>query len=367
MHQRPPEDCLAIHCCWELGLEESEVDDPTEYTSMLEAWPHQPLADPVVTRVVELPPKLKYGRRLVALATGELGGEKGWAVLDGENSEWYPESEMPEGQHEGVVLKLHIGRRLLHFNQKPDRQRYLAQKPAEPPPEQVIDAYEILLRECETAGIDRKKALVANWRSPLGKHLKRYAEFCEQLGREPRSIAFARVFANLFAIVKSLPPNAADDAYGHSGPVSDNFDEYVDIMVEQGRTDEVLPMIKHLESHWDHNSGYGQLGEAAYKLGDFPTAERLLTKLKEAYPDWRRSEKMSLLARLRYEQGKPDEARDLLLDCLTGLVKEAKEATGSDRKLFEAWYQKHRTTFIDLIPGGSESLKNAGLPESTLM
>ena len=366
MHRRPPEDCLAIHCCWELGLEDSVVDDATEYVAMLENWPHKPVSDPVVTRVVEIPPELKYGSRLVALAVGQMDGETGWAILDGEHGAWYPESEMPEGQYEGVLLKIHVGRRLLGFEQKPNRRQYLRNAASQPPPEQVIDAYEKLLRECETATTDRRKALVADWRSPLGKHLKRYATSCEQAGLERRSTAFARVFADLLAIVKSLPADDAEDAYGLSGPISGNFEEYVDILVEAGRGEEVLPMIEQLEPHWDHNTGYGQLGEAAYKVGDLATAERFLTKLKAAYPDWRRSERMSLLARLWHEHGKADQARDLLLDCLTGLTQEAKEATGSDRELFEEWYQNHRTTFLHLFSGGNESLKGAGLPETTL-
>lgn len=366
MHQRPPEDCLAIHCSWELGLEESDVENSSDYDAFLSQWPHEPLADAAVIRVVEIPPQLQYGRRLVALATGKCGGETGWAILDGQHSAWYPASEMPTDQNDSVVLKLHIGRRLLNFNAPPDRRSHLTNVGDEPTPEQFIAAYNKLLDECGTVEVTRRKELVVDWRSPLGKHLQHYAACRDQLGQESRDEAFARVYHQLLAIVQEMPSEDAEDAYGLSGPLFSNFEEYVEIAVKAGRNDDARQLIQVLEPHWDYNRGYGQLGAAAYKAGDAATAERLLIKLKESYRDWRRSEQMGILARLWHEQGNSDRALQLLIDCLSGLVAEASEATGSDRKLFEEWFQNHRTTYVQLFGNSEDQLRKAGIPESTL-
>ncbi len=167
-----------------------------------------------------------------------------------------------------ITFTTDIGRRLLEFNDAPDRRPYLANAVDEPSPEQNVAAYNKLLVECETADAARLKELICDWRSPLGKHLRHYADCCEQLGHESRDDAFARVFRKLLAIAQEIPGEDAGDAYGHSGPVSDNFEEYVEITVKAGRNDDVRELIQDLEPHWDHNLGYGQLGAAAYKSGD---------------------------------------------------------------------------------------------------
>ncbi len=195
---------------------------------------------------------------------------------------------------------------------------------------------------------------------------KLLAEYCDQLGHESRDESFARVFRQLFAIVQEMYGEDADDAYGHSGPVTDNFEEYVDIVVKAGRNEDVRQLIQGLEPHWDHNLGYGQLGSAAYQSGDFSTAERLFTKLKDSMPNWQRSEHMGVLASIWNEQGNADKARQLLIDCLRGVVAEASEATGPDRELFEEWFQNHRTTYVQLFGDNKDELRKAGIPDSTL-
>jgi hypothetical protein len=75
---------------------------------------------------------------------------------------------------------------------------------------------------------------------------------------------------------------------------------------------------------------------------------------------------MSLLAKLWHQQGRSKEASQLLIDCLQGLFKEVKEAKyNSDRKRFEEEYQRHRETFLELLPDQDGTLTNLGLPSST--
>ena len=366
MHLRPPEDCYAIHCAWELGLENSEVDDQEEYAMMIRQWPHDPLSEAAVIRVLEIPSRVKYGRRLVALAKGTMNGEEGWAVLDGQESAWYAASEMPENQYEGILLNIHVGRRLLGLVGTPNRMKYLGNVPPKTEQSQFVEYYEKLLRECNEGEAVRKRALLADWKSPLGKHMQEYSEATEALGREPKSLAFLRAFKSVFDAIQRLPDDVVDDAYGISGPLAKNFEEYVNAMVSTGERLELVATIQKLEPRWNHNRGFGELGTASYKAGDLQTAERFFVTLHNSYPDWRRSEEMSLLAKIWHQHGKQEKARELLVECLKGVALEAKEATGSDRKLFERWYQNHRRTYLELFGDRTDTLAQLGLPESTL-
>src|SRR5205085_6174999 len=56
--QRPPEDCYAIHCCWEMEcqklIEEMDVTDPDEYASMMSQWSGEPFESPKIVKIAEL-------------------------------------------------------------------------------------------------------------------------------------------------------------------------------------------------------------------------------------------------------------------------------------------------------------------------
>ena len=366
MHQRPSEDCYAIHCCWELNLEESEIDDAAEYEAMLNQWPHGPLTNVEISRVIEIPPELKYGRRLVAIATATMNAEQGWAVLDGGDSLWYPKSAMPEDEYVGTVLKVHVGRKLLGFPPAKDRKRNLEHLPSPLSPDAMIAAYENLLRECIEGTLDRKKALLADWRSPLNTSSIAYASACEQVGRESQAKALRRVFRTRLDAIETLPQELKHDAYKELGP-SKQFDAFVESMISLGDASQVPPIIRILEPHWDHNLGYGTLGRAAYSSGDLETAERFFIKLRNSYHDWHRAEEMSSLAKIWHQQGRSKEASQLLIDCMRGLVKEVKDAKySSDRKQFEESYQRHRETFLELFSGHDKMLTSSGLPRSPL-
>ncbi|MBM4043064.1 MAG: hypothetical protein FJ290_31630, partial [Planctomycetes bacterium] len=82
---------------------------------MLRQWKGGELQKAEVICVAELSPRLKHPQKLVALASATLGGEEGWAVLDGPRSAWYPKADMPEGSYETTVLEMHVGRQLLGF------------------------------------------------------------------------------------------------------------------------------------------------------------------------------------------------------------------------------------------------------------
>lgn len=121
MDLRPPEDCYAVHCCWELGLYPDEVDDSLPNTLRLIRYRHRSLENTVITHVLRIPRGVEYPRRAVALASATQEGEPGWAVLDGPDSRWHRKAGLPDGRHEEkTLLMIHVGRKLLGFDPPQD-------------------------------------------------------------------------------------------------------------------------------------------------------------------------------------------------------------------------------------------------------
>lgn len=117
MDLRPPEDCYAVHCCWELGLYPDEVDDSLANTVRLIRYRHLSLENAVVTHVLRIPRGVEYPRRAVVLASATMEGESGWAVLDGPRSCWHRKADLPDGSYEEkMLLMIHVGRKLLGFD-----------------------------------------------------------------------------------------------------------------------------------------------------------------------------------------------------------------------------------------------------------
>ena len=317
MAERPPEDVYAIHCYWELQsqkqireIEPSNGED--KYRSMLAQWRGEPLKVPEIVALAELSPKLHYPQNIVALASASLNGEDGWVVLDGPRSAWYPKQDMPDA-YSRTVLMVHIGRVLLGFDGQPDRRKFLTGKSVKRDPQQVIAAYERLLREATSGDDSQKKELL-----------------------------------------------------GVGSPLEEHFQEYVDALVATSQSTKVGKLIDEVSPYWDHNLGYGKLGTAAFRSGHYDIAERYFTKLRQSYKDWTRGEEMGLLAEIWLKRGRIEEARALLIECLKSLLDESKTATGSDRKLFEKWFQQHRSTYLKLFPErGDASLRKNGIPPTT--
>jgi hypothetical protein len=317
--QRPPEDAYAVYCYWEMEhpklIEESDVEmGSNEYASLLEQWRGSALENAQMLAVAELSPELKYPQRLVALASARLNGDDGFVVLDGERSEWYPASEQPQDGSHKAILKIHVGSRLLGITSRPDRKKYL-RPPTQPKrPEQIIAAYEKHLVEARAA--EGKKR---------------------------------------------------EEAFSYRGVVTRHFGEYLDALVRVGRGADAPDLIQSLASNWDHPAGFGKLGQAAFKTDHFDIAEEFFLKYRDRYVNYERGDEMGLLAEIWCRNGKSANARDLLIDCLQRLVAESKTAEGSDKALFEKWFQQKRADFFKLFPEEAEKLMAAkGIPQSTI-
>lgn len=314
--QRPPEDSYAVHCYWEMEqhglIEETNVQgDEGDYRDLLKQWSVAPLENPHIQFVAEISPELQYPQRLVALASASLNAEPGWVILDGNRSEWYPQAEQPVGAYESTILAIHIGRQLLGFTDKPARKHFLAPVAPPRPPEQVIVAYEKLLAQAQSAE-DKKEAF--------------------------------RMFS----------------------PIDKHFDQYINALLSLGRTAEIRNLIPRLAPYWDHASGYSKLGNAAYRCGQLDLAEEFFLKYRSGCTNFERGEEMGLLAEMWCQSGKQEAAKDLLLDCLVRLFDESKTATGSDKALFEKWFQTQRGTFLKLFPADEHLLEARSIPSTTL-
>ncbi len=370
MHQRPPEDAYAIHCCWEMTnaelISENEVTDAAEYAALLRHWKGSPLEQPRITRVAELSPKLDIGSRMVALASANLEGEDGWVVLDGENTAWYPKAEQPEGVYEAAILKLHIGRQLLGFDEQPDRRAWLRPGPSGPSAQSIIEAYEKLIHEAETAQPERKKELLDGW-GPLVKHFDKYVDSLTATRSAERGQVLAEVYDRFLQLIRSQEEEVREELNDSLGLLDRRFEAYLDALVQFGRRGEIVPLIDYFDPAWKHNRGYGKLGAAAVKAGRDDVAEKYLLQMRDGLENYSHSEEMSLLAEVWHRRGNVQQARDLLINCLRGMVKTIQECKyNSDRGIFAKTYRHHRATYLRLFPAGEQELAALGLKPEPL-
>lgn len=364
--QRHPEDAYAIHCYWQLEGEnlvtDNEVNENcSEYDSLFKDWSGAPLEAAKLLLVSELNHQLGYPRRLVGLASAQVEGQGGWVALDGPESHWYPEDQMPEAEDPKTILMMHIGRRLLGFEREPDRKRLL-ETPTQLPPEQIERVYEKLLLDAECGSADRREDLLGSG-GLLSKHLEAYIEAKISLHGGSKTQYLMVGYERLLNIARQHPESSGKllDSFSVLG---NGFDQYVSALMGSGRRQEIIPLIELFTPHFQHNLGYGRLATAGFKAGRDDIAEKFCLLLKEGLEDWQRAEEMSYLAEVWLRQGRTRESRSLLLECLRKMLEESRAADGSDRKFFEESFQNHRRTFLRLFAG--ESLSSYGIPETTL-
>jgi hypothetical protein len=371
MGERPPEDCYAIHCYWEMEqqglISETTVDEGSdEYDPMLRQWQGGPLDDPKVTHVAELSPGLGYPQRLVALASGRLAGEEGWVVLDGPRCAWYARAGMPTKGDANTVLMLHVGRELLGFREQPDRKRFLAPTEPGPAPEQIIEAYERLVDEACSGTVKQQEKLLCH-SSLLGSALDAYVTARAASDGRSNAAVVAEVYERLLAAAGRLPERLRGEAFDSFQPLGARFETYRDALLELGRRGQVLPLVNFFAPYWDHNRGYGMLATAAFKAGEHDVAERFCLKLRTSLKEWYRSEEMGYLAEIWHQRGRAAEAKELLVVCLRELLAASRQGKGSDKKVYEDWFQRQRSVYLRLFPeSGAKELEGQGIPATTL-
>jgi len=365
MNRRPPEDVYAIHCYWEMEhanlIMQADATDPKEYASILTQWRGEPLQSAVVTHVAELSPELNPPSRMVALASAKLNGEEGWVALDDAGGAWYPKAEQPDA-HDSGVLKIHVGRQLLGFREQPNRREWLARPQPTIDPVQLITNYEKLVKECEQADVKRQEELLES-HGPLERYFGKYVDAMVQAWRRPREEALIEAYEHLIKLADQADSSLEGKVLDVHAVLGAGFDDYIEALIHRDRASEVSPLVRRFEPHWDHNLGYGKLGSAAFKARDWELAEALLLKLRHGLEDYCRSEEMSQLAEIWAHRGQEEQARALLIDCLSKLVPEFQQSEyASDRQMYASRYALHREAFLRLFAGDEASLALAGLP-----
>ncbi len=370
LEQRPPEDCYAIHCYWEMSsrglIAETDIpEESTEYDHLIRQCQIDGLTDQKVVCVVELSLELKYPQQLVAVANATRQGESGWIVIDGPRSRWYAASEMPPDDRGKTIAMIHVGRVLLGFSEEPDRRRFL--RPAAPrrSPDQIIATYERVLTKARSDARQAKKLLEGH--SVLSSAFGDYVSALASVRSQPKAACACAAYEAILGAVAEADPAIHAEVLDSFSMLGEHFDEYVDALIESGRQGEIPGLIERFRPHWDHNLGYGRLGSAAFKSGHDELAESFIVRLRHSAKDWCRSEEMNALAEIWQRQGREEQARSLLIGAMKGLLDQSRAATGSDRRLFEQWFQNRRSAYLKLFPDqGNEDLRHHGIPSSTL-
>lgn len=115
------EDCLAYLCYRNLVADNLIVEDECGegYDRLLGQWRKGRLENASVVTVADLSPRLRFGRRLVAIAAARRQGRDGYVILDGGDSIWKPSSKTGN-EDPRATLGVYIGRRLLDLARAPD-------------------------------------------------------------------------------------------------------------------------------------------------------------------------------------------------------------------------------------------------------
>jgi hypothetical protein len=258
-----------------------------------------------------------------------------------------------------------VGRNLLGFTGTPDRAKFLANQVSARKPEEIVTAYERILAELDSASEDRKKELLADWKSPLENHLVDYAKAREKTTGKPEAHTVVEIYVKLFSAAQKSPDDFRAKALASLGEAERNFDAYVGALIAMDRQADLMKVIAILAPYLEHNLGYDRLGEASFKAGDNRTAERFLTKLKQESDEWHRFGSMISLAEIWHRDGRADDARGLLLECLTRTLEESKRHKGSDLRRCEERYQNYRQAYVRLFPSEAGTSAAKRIPETT--
>jgi hypothetical protein len=258
---------------------------------------------------------------------------------------------------------MHIGRRLLGLTGEPEPERKsLIQVKAERPPEVIAAAYESLIARSASWSSEGKEAALRDYRLLRG-HFEAYVDAVCRLRGGTRAEHVALAYEKLLDILLPREDILGEELHFSTGVFRRNFDDYVKALVELKRPEKLREILPLFIPRWDHNLGYMTLGNAAFKAGDFDTAEKLFEKLRES-DEWQDYDEMALLAEILAQRGKQTEGKQLLLDCLEWVLKESRTATGSDQKRFEELFQNHRAAFLKLFPQCAEELTRRGITDT---
>ncbi len=347
-----PEDVYAVHLVWELQQAKrvTERKDPRivePLRNLLRSWSGAPIEDPDPIGVLE------YERTTFGLVSGRVRGEEGWAALDPSGGAWYPQSRFPEGFHDHYVLDVHVGRRLLGFP-VPGVTAPTRPVRASLSDEVLIARYEELWSRLAAGGgaIEDIQA--------SGRSLRRYAEAMVRSGRARRAEeVVCDVALRAIDVALAGPEDRRREWLGYRWSFDEHFETVVQSMVETGCRDHLARLLDRLEPEFGASA---LLGAVAWRGGLVDRAESQLRGFRTRVREIGSFREMATLAEIHVQRGRPEDARALLLECLSDLRMRARESDYlSEIRRYDADYQHHRAAYLRLL--GTERWRGEGLPD----
>lgn len=379
---RPFEDAYAIACCDSLccgfghtarltnqlppGIDYQDIDSPSVRAELLKQWRGQAL-DPSKSLVsLQVDPALELPVRQYVAVEGKMNGVEGWAVLAGDEVAWYPKDEQPEHTDELTILKLHVGRLLLGFEEQPDRKAWLERKYFQRRPEEIVAIYERLMAELPAAEEERREELMDS-EGPLAIHFEQYiaALLITRGGSRGEN-----VIATIEQMLR-LPLNDGESAFWGPGEVAAHFDTYVQALISTGRERDAIAAIKLCLKHQRSfsNDEIVRFGLEAYQARRLEVAELWFEYAADLYFDWwYRQRHVSQLAEILQQRGEQARAKSALIDCLKMLSWDIRDTESEQERaeLLEC-YRYQRAAYLRLFPNGADELNQKKLPETPPM
>ncbi|MFM7562122.1 MAG: hypothetical protein ACKO81_03700 [Planctomycetota bacterium] len=360
MLRRPPEDIYAIHCGWEMEqadlIEVQEADSPELSAELLKLL-KSPIENPSLLASARVASKLKLPSRKVYIAKGKVDGVEGWMLFSDLETVWYPKTEHPESTSAETILRLHLGGQILGFKEKPNRKEFLSRELPQRTPEEFSSAYEKLMDEFWGASPADQAILFVE--TPLSSRFEEYLEALVKTKGGDKEQYLLEKFSEILDWAEEVDEPAREVAFGANGLLSKHFEEYVSALVSSGNAESVPVVCERFAPHWDNFRGYSLLGNALYEAGRADLAERWFGKIAEIVEYRHLVLDMGLLAEILHRRGETQQAKELLLDCLSKQSSEARQSPHV-RKL----YGVYRGTYLKLFPNGGAELEAKGLPEN---
>lgn len=316
----PPRDIYAYHCIWELSrnglIEKHEDPGARAFEEYFTCWEGPSLENVECRLALLLSEKLAYEREAVAIATATSNGEAGWAVADGEHSEWYPKDSFPSETSFETVLSIHVGRRLLVLGSEPDRKKFISPRGSQSP-HGIIERFKALEIQARALGQDESR----------GSH-------------------------------SLLDPATKDSLAGR-------VVEYAIALKKLNRQSELLATIEFLAPVYRATEGIIALGVAAAKCEYWSLSRDFLAPIIS--PKFGAfGEEGPLLAEAYARTGDMHKAKDWLYLCLKESLALAAEARGTTKDRVEDGYQGLYKAFVSFFPDlGEKYLESNGFPQTT--
>lgn len=371
MDQRPPEDVYAIHAAWEMKqaelIKENETQAANALEEALKQWTGNALEEPKYVKSFQVSRRLKLGKRQPVLIEASLDGERGWAIVDGEKSAWYPASEQPEETPSTTLMHIHLGLELLGLAPPADRKERL--KPVvEIDKSQWVMRFEMYLDELKGAEPKRQREL---FEEVINNHYESYLEYAAEIRSTEQAKVLLETYPKLLEVFKQADEKQRKKIleFYYFNALGTHFYDYLDALAESQRLDEAKEVFAYLSPYLKKDMNPALYGAAAYKVELMDIAESSFEQfLKEQTSRggdlFGEMTVIESLARLRSSQGRKEAVQELLADCIQGIVAKMKNSEEqSMQPQLRDLLDRYQKLFLELYPDEGSRLKEWGVED----